>query len=735
MRLILLFFLFSPALNCQVSVLTYHNDLARTGANLNETLLTPASVSSGRFGQLLSYAVDGQVYAQPLYLPGVSLPGKGVHNVVFVATEHDSVYAFDADSQLDPLWHVNFTNPAEGVTTTSASQVQCSAIAPEIGITATPVIDPAAGTIYVVAMTAEGPTQQYVQRLHALDITTGAERAGSPVEIQAAVPGTGDGNTIVRFKPGLTKERAGLLLLNGVVYTSWSSQCDFGQYHGWVIGYDAKMLAQTSAYAVTPDWDAGAIWQGGAAPAADSSGNIYLVSGNGTFDVDRGGSDLAESVIKLSTTNGLAAADYFAPFDSTLLSDEDLDLGSSGAVLLPAEAGSAAHPRLLVSGSKFGGIFLLDADNLGHSQSGSNSQIVQSLVSATGPLFGVPAYWNGKLYFGGAGDNLKALSVTNGVLSSQPVTQTVAAIQAPGAVPSVSANGSSNGIVWITDRSFQLSAFDAADLTHELYRANIGSFVKFSTPTIADGKVFVGTANSLLVFGLTQAPASVSAIVNAGGFQPGPVAPGSIVSVFGSNLATQTANAAGTPWPLTLGGTSVAVNGLAAPLSYVSPAQINAQIPYEVAADSASVVISVGGVAVAPVPLAIQPTAPGLFTSATGQAVVENQDGTLNGPSHAAVPGTTVTAYLTGQGALDQNVSSGSASPGGEPILPAASLSATIGDQAAAIASARMVPGLVGVLQVGVQVPQLAPGDYPLQVTVGSAISNSALLSIGENQE
>jgi len=698
-----------------------------------ETRLTPAAVSSGQFGQLFSYPVDGQVYAQPLYLPGVNILAKGVHNVVFVVTEHDSVYAFDADSKLSaPLWQVSFLNHAAGVTSASAADLQCNSIQPEVGITATPVIDAASGTLYVVAMTEEGPSQRYVQRLHALDVTTGAERPGSPVEIQASLPGTGDGNTMVRFQPALTKERAGLLLLNGVVYTSWSSQCDSGRYHGWVIGYDEKTLQQTAAYAVTPNWDAGSIWQSGAAPAADADGNIYVVSGNGTFDGDRGGTDLAESVIKLSTSQGLALEDYFAPFDATALSEQNLDLGSSGAVLLPAEAGSPAHPRLLVNGTKFGGIFVLDADNLGHFESGSNSQIVQSLPSGIGAVFGVPAYWNGRLYFAGADDNLKAFPVKNGTLSSQPATETAMPIQAPGAVPSVSANGSTNGIVWITDRSAQLRAFDAADLSHELYHADIGSFVKFSTPTIADGKVFVGTASSLLVFGL-KTSAAVSAVVNAGDFEPGPVAPGSIVSLFGSNLAPQAASAAGVPWPFQLGGSSITVNGIPVPLSFVSPAQINAQIPFEISPGDASMDVSVGGLSLAQLPLTIEPAAPGLFLSAAGHALVQNQDGTTNSPGQPASAGTVVTAFLTGQGTLDPNVPSGAAAPADPPVSPVSAVSASIGGQAVEVVSARMAPGLVGVLQIGIRIPILVPGDYALQVGVGNAMSNSALISVGGN--
>ncbi|HUJ71356.1 MAG TPA: hypothetical protein VLZ30_03875, partial [Verrucomicrobiae bacterium] len=278
----------------QVSVLTYHNDLARTGQNLEESILIPASVSSSRFGPLFSDKVDGQVYGQPLYVPGLQIPGKGLHNVVFVATQHDSVYAFDADRRSPALWHVNFTNAEAGVWTASAKSLQCASIAPEIGITSTPVIDATTATIYVVAMTSEQSPDNYVHRLHALDIATGAERPGSPIEIQASTSGTGDGNTIVRFKPAFYKQRPGLLLLNGVVYTAWSSHCDSGRYHGWLIGYDSKTLQQVAVYTSTPDWYSGSFWQGGAAPAADASGNIYIISGNGIFNADRGGSDLGE---------------------------------------------------------------------------------------------------------------------------------------------------------------------------------------------------------------------------------------------------------------------------------------------------------------------------------------------------------------------------------------------------------------------------------------------------------
>jgi len=725
-------FLCALSAHAQVSVLTYHNDLARTGQNLHETILTPAAVSSGHFGQVFSETMDGQVYAQPLYMPDVNIPGKRAYNVVFVVTEHDSVYAFDADRGGAPLWHVNFTDAALGVTTAPADSLVCKVIAPEVGITGTPVIDPTTGTLYVVAMTLEQFGRTYVQRLHALDVATGAEKPGSPVEIQASIPGTGDGNTLVRFNPRFYKQRSGLLLLNGVVYTAWSSHCDAGNYHGWVIGYDAVNLQRVSVYTTTPDWYAGSFWQGGAAPAADADGNIYVVSGNGTFDADRGGPDLGESIIKLSSIKGLSVADYFTPFNAELLSEKDMDLGSSGALLLPDAAGTPAHPHLLVSGSKEGRIYVLDRDNMGHFQSGSDSQIVQSLPAAVGPLFGIPVYFNNAVYFAGKDDVVKVFSISNGLLSEKPVSQSVGPVSYLGSVPSISANGSTQGILWTVESSAQLRAFDASNLANELYRGSTGSYVKFSTPTIANGRVYVGTLNGLVVFGLVNSgEGGVDAIVNAADFQPGPVAPGSIVSVFGSNLAPRADNAPNVPLPTVLEGTSLRVNGVPSPIYYVSPTQVNAQIPYEISPGAATVTLSAGANLLPPVPLTIQASAPGLFLSDQNRAVVQNQDGAVNGPDHSAAPGSIVTAYVTGQGPLNLPIPSGNAAPSDPLIGAVTGISATIGGQNVEVTFAGMAPGLVGVFQVNLRIPALVAGDYPLAIAVGPLTSNSGLITVG----
>ncbi len=716
-------FLLSQAA-AQVSVLTYHNDLARTGQNLAETTLTPANVNMRQFGKLFSYPVDGYVYAQPLYVPGVAIPGKGIHNVIFVATEHDSVYAFDADSAA-PLWQVSFIDPASGVTTVPYENAfNCNQIVPEIGITGTPVIDPASGTLYVVAMTMEisGGATTYAHRLHALDISTGAERSASPVLIQASVPGAGDRSTTVTFIPRNYKSRPGLLLLNGVVYTSWSSHCDAGTYHGWLMGYDAQSLRQVSVYNNTPDGSQGSFWASGAAPAVDAEGNIYLDAGNGTFDADSGGQDLGESFIKLSTSAGLSVVDWFAPFNQLDLNKRDLDTGSSGTLLLPDSAGSPQHPHLLTSAGKEGRIYLLDRDNLGKFQAGSDSQIVQSLAGAVGGLFSIPAYFNGTVYFSGAGDNLKAFSIANAAMSPAPVSMSATKFGGLGAVPSVSANGASNGIVWVLESSGGgiLRAYDAANLATELYdsgqnraRDGLGSYVKFSTPTVANGKVYAGTQNSLAVFGLFGTPALGSGgVVNAASYQPGPVAPGSLITLFGQNLAQTIATAPSYPLPLSLAGSSLTINGIPAPIYYASPSQIDAQVPYEVAPGPATAILTVGGVALPDIAFTVQPTAPGLFMT-------------------TAIPvAGAVTLYGTGQGAVDNPVATGAAASGSPPSQPMADVTATLAGQPIQISSIALAPHVAGVFEVSFQIPNLAPGDYPFTIAIGGVTGNSVLVSV-----
>lgn len=737
----------------QVNVLTYQYDLARSGANLSETILKPANVNTAQFGKLFSYPVDGYVYGQPLYLANVAIPGKGTHNVVYVATEHDSVYAFDADTNSGanaaPLWQVSFINPAAGITTVPASDVDCTQIYPEIGITSTPVIDPARNTLYVVAMTKEniGGAISYAHRLHALDAATGAERPGSPVTVQASAPGRGDGGSTVTLNPKSYKQRPGLLLLNGIVYLGFSSHCDIGTYHGWILGYDAQSLRQVVVFNDTPNGGQGSFWASGAAPAADAEGNIFVVSGNGTFDATSGGPDLGESYIKLSADGGLSVADYFTPFNYSTLNGDDADVGSSGVVLLPDEAGGGDHPHLMVGAGKEGRIYVLDRDNLGKWQAGSDSQIVQSLPRAISSLFGNPAYFNGAVYFCGSGDNLKAFSIVNGSLSTSPVSRSPESFGFPGCVPAISANGKSNGIVWVLDPggtvcapgcvSGTLRAYDASNLANELYnsaqyaaRDSLGLQVKFSVPTVANGKVYAGTQSALVVYGLlSQAGASLG-IANAASAQQNVAAPGSIISVYGSGLAQSTVSATSMPLPTQLGGASVQVGVLPAPMFYASPGQINAQVPFETPIGPATIAVTSGGQFMGAAGITIQPTAPGLFTLGDGRAAAINQDGSLNTASRPAATGSVVSVYLTGLGAVDNAVATGAAASA-VPLSWATSLvTATVGDNSAAVIFAGLAPNFAGLYQVNVVVPQLAPGDYPLRITAGGVASNSAIISV-----
>jgi hypothetical protein len=519
MLLLYLFVVLALDAHAQNNVTTYRNNMARSGENLQETILTPANVNPGQFGKLFSRPVDGQVYAQPLYMHSVNIQGKGIHNVVFAATTHAGVYAFDADSNTGlnaaPLWHVSFAEAAGETTIGVADVLGCRSIAPELGIIGTPVIDPVTNTLYVVAMTKRNVT--VFQRLHALDITTGAERPGSPVTIEADVPGTGDGfsSTHVKFSPYLHKNRAGLLLLNDVVYSAWASHCDAGAYHGWIIGHDTRNLRRVAAFNATPNGYRGSFWMGGAAPAADAEGNIYLISGNGEFNAQANGSEFGNSFLKLSTWRGLKVADYFTPFNQLYLDRQDIDLGSSGVLLLPDAAGSTSHPNLLISAGKEGRIYLLDRDAMGRFHVGSDSQIVQSIDRAIGAVFGGPAYFNNTVYFSAAKDTLKAFSISQARLETEPSSHSSQVFADQGSVPAVSANGSLNGIVWIVESSFggTLHAYDASNLTNELYnsrmrgaRDSLGPFVKFSVPTIANGKVYVGTGDTLEVFGLLDQP-------------------------------------------------------------------------------------------------------------------------------------------------------------------------------------------------------------------------------------
>jgi hypothetical protein len=525
-----------PAANL-FSVLTGRDDNGRTGQNTNETILTPANVNSDSFGKIFSQSLDGYVMAQPLVLANVAVPGRGIHNLLIAATENDSVYAFDADSgagpNAQPIWHASFINPAAGITPLqTAIDLQASTspgfYGPEVGISGTPVIDPVTGTIYAAAKTKEvsGGATNFVYRLHALDVTTGAEKFGGPIVIEGSVFGVGDGFEYfdtVEFVPLKHMNRPALLLANGILTVTFTSHQDFPPYHGWVFTYNAYTLQQLGVFNTTPNGSAGGIWQSSSGPAADSDGSIYFETGNGTFDAYN--QNYGDSVVKLSTVSGLALADYFAPYNQLSLNLQDLDIGSAGLMLLPDSAGSTAHPHLLVAGSKTGVFWLLDRDNLGQFNASGDTQIVQEISGETRGMWVTPAYFNGSIYYCAAGDNVKAFSISNGVINTTPVSISTSTIGYPGSSLSISANGVSNAIVWGMDTSANqsgptvLHAYNATNLAVELYnssqnsaRDNPGLAVKYTMPTIANGKVYVGTANFLSVFGnLSYVPAPVIA--------------------------------------------------------------------------------------------------------------------------------------------------------------------------------------------------------------------------------
>ena len=491
-------------------VLTYHNDNARTGQNMTEQTLTTANVKTS-FGKLFEDSVDGLVDGQPLIKTQVTIPGLGIHNVIYVVTENDTVYAFDADTSGLPLWHVSVLGTGE----IASDDRGCGQVTPQIGITSTPVIDPGAGshgTIYVVAMSKNTTTGAYSQRIHALDITTGAEEFGGPVTVTATFPPG------PAFAPKQYKERAGLLLLNGQLITAWASHCDFTPYNGWIMAYDQNTLAQTSVLDVTPNGSEGAIWQSGGGLAADNAGNIYLLDGNGTWDttVNANGfptkGDFGNGFLKLSNSSGLQVADFFEPFNTVSESGGDTDLGSGGAMVLPDmidKNGATRH--LAVGAGKDGNIFLVDRDNMGKWNSANNNNAYQPIAGALDAgEWAMPAYFNSTLYYGGVNVQLQAFTFSQARLVAMPSSKSSETYGYPGATPSISSNGSSNAIVWAVQNGGSLGvlrAYDATNLATELYNSSTApgdSFGdnKFITPTIANGKVYVGTPTSVAAFGL-----------------------------------------------------------------------------------------------------------------------------------------------------------------------------------------------------------------------------------------
>jgi hypothetical protein len=497
-------------------VLTYHNNNFRNGLNSSETILTLSNVNSASFGKLFTLSVDGAVDAQPLYLSSLTIRGTA-HNVLIVATEHDSVYAFDADTGTQ-LWKITTLKPGE----TTSDDRGCSQVTPEIGITSTPVISRPQGSngvIYTVAM-SKNSSANYHQRLHALDATTGNELYGGPVDIAAKYPGTGDNSSggFVIFDPGQYEARSGLLMTGGVVYLAWTSHCDIRPYTGWLMGYNPTTLAQKTVINVTPNGNEGAIWGAGAGPAADNSGNIFFLDANGTFDTTLNSSgfpsrgDYGNAFVRLTTKSGLAIADYFEMYNGVQESDGDTDLGSGGAILLPNMKDASGKTWQLAAGAgKDSNLYLVNRNSMGKFNP-NNNNIYQELSGVLpGGIWSMPAYYGGRLYYGPVGQPILAFQFKNAKLLPSAVAQTSTNFGYPGATPSISSNKNTNGIVWATENTNPavLHAYNAANL-QELYNTNqasggrdhFGAGNKFITPLIINGKVYVGTTSGVGVFGL-----------------------------------------------------------------------------------------------------------------------------------------------------------------------------------------------------------------------------------------
>jgi outer membrane protein assembly factor BamB len=507
----------APALVFSQNVLTYHNNNARTGLNSAETTLTPANVNSTAFGKLFTLSVDGLVDAEPLYLSAVSIAGSGTHNVLIVATEHDSVYAFDADTG-SPLWHISTLKSGE----TTSDDRGCDQVSPEIGITSTPVIarpQGSNGVIYTVAMSKDS-SGNYHQRLHALDATTGNELYKGPVDISAKFPGTGDDSSggFVMFDPAQYKERSGLLLLNGELYLTWASHCDIRPYTGWIMGYNRTTLAQETVLNVTPNGNEGAVWGAGAGLTADGSGNIFFLDANGIFDTTLtakgfpSSGDYGNAFLRLTTSGGLAVADYFEMDNGPSESEGDVDLGSSGALLLPAMKDSSGTTRQLAAGAgKDTNLYLVNRSAMGKFNPNANHMYQELSGVLPGGMWSVPAFFNGRLYFGPVGEPIFAFQFKNAKLKTAAVAQTTNAFGYPGTTPSISANHGQDGIVWAAENTDPavLHAYNALTLV-ELYntsqapnsRDQFGAGNKFITPLIVNGKVYVGTTTGVGVFGL-----------------------------------------------------------------------------------------------------------------------------------------------------------------------------------------------------------------------------------------
>jgi uncharacterized protein (TIGR03437 family) len=729
-----------------VNVLTANYGNQRLSANLSETTLTPKSLTPSGFGKLGAFPVDGQIFAQPLYVSGVSIPGVGTRNIVYVVTMHESVYAIDADNPTSttPLWHVSLG------TSVLASVANYPDFTFEAGILGTPVIDTVRGVMYLVAETYEN--SNVVFRLHALSLTTGQESLQGPTIIQATVPGTGTESTNgqVIFDPNQHLQRTGLLLLNGVVYIGFGSHGDDSPYHGWIMAYDAgNIQSQLYLFNSTPNTDGGGIWQSGRGLMADTQGNIYVVVGNGSYD---GVTEFGESFVKLSPQ--LKVLDWYTPENWQTLSLSDYDLGSTGATYVPGV-------NLIITGNKYGTIYVADPESMGHlatvTDSPQNLQAVRWGGIFTYALF--PATSGSIVYVLEQGSVLRAFQMSNGVFETTPFAETTTTFDMPQPYDgiAISSNGGdpSTGVIWMTAGDYSeapvpasLHAFDPMTL-QELWNSDtvpsrdyLGLFAKFAVPTVANGKVFVPTfSNQLAIYGLLPATASaavpsplLSSVVNAASYASGTVSPGELVTIFGQEMGPpsliQGVFDGSNSLFHYLSGVQVFFNDVSSPLVYVWDKQVSAIVPYAVQGPSVQVSILGGSEWSNQLTVNLAKTTPGIFSvdgSGMGQVVAANQDGSLNSSSAPALKGSVITLYATGAGALNPVPMDGSLTTG-TPALTALPMTAQIDGQDAPVQYAGAAPGIVsGVVQVNIAVPagvRTGPADS-IVLTIGGQTSQA----------
>lgn len=725
----------------QTDVTTANYGNTRANANLNETILTRAAVSSSAFGKLGTFPVDGQIYAQPLYVGGVQISGVGMKNVVFVATMNDSVYAIDADApgSNTPLWQVSL-----GTAAPSAAIPDLEDVNPQVGILSTPVIDPGAQVIYVVGETFEGGAPVF--RLHGLSLADGHEMENGPAVISASFPGAGSAsvNGTIAFDPFWHLQRPGLALANGTIYIAFGSHGDAGNYHGWLMSYNASNLQQQIAvFNTTPNGNGGAIWQSGRAPTIDDGGNVYVVTGNGDFD---GVSNFSGAVLKLSGTD-LTLLDWYTPAAWQSLNANDLDVGSTGAILVPGT-------NLALAGDKGGRLLNLNSTSLGHIESAA---AVDDFLASPAGIFGL-ALWQTTqgtlLYEHDLNGFLKAYPVTSTAITQTPVSIGTWNGDSEYHGMAVSSNGASDGIVWETTGDHSqagvpgtLHAWNASDLTQELWNSSLnpldvlGSFAKFVAPLVVNGRVYVPTfSNQLVIYGLQSSGVGnplapqVASILNGGSFVQDSVSPGEVVSIFGTNLGPLVGvafqlNDAGQV-PNALGGTEVLFDGIAAPLMYTSLNQIDVVVPFEVAAPSTQIVVqsSVGQSAAISMP--VTAATPALFTVSglgNGEAAILNEDGSVNSAINPATVGSVISLFATG---LGQTTPPGVDGAVAGPVLPVPNLpvSVLIGGFPSYVLYAGAEPSTIeGVFQINVRIPPVAPtGSVVLIVLqVGNWVSQT----------